>query len=252
MTTNIATAVTVAPRVDGAVYLHQTLQSLRLGGFQDPILFSEPGSPVAPGYEDHRSPKRLWSWPNFLRALSGIIQAFPAADAYAVFQDDVLVAEGLAGYIEESKPFRWWDSDIGVVSPFVSEQIVRDQSPTDGWFDLDEKVKAHHFYGAYTVIVPAHAALWLIDHPPPMAGLTMTDLRLGWFCAQQRFRLLHHYPSLAEHIGEKTALPREDSQGRPMNPDLTRARTAGHWCRNVADLTPSAAPDGQPALKVFP
>jgi hypothetical protein len=244
MTTNIATAVTVAPRVDGAVYLHQTLRSLRFGGFQDPILFSEPGSPVAPGYEDRRSPKRLWSWPNFLRAVSGLIEAFPAANAYAVFQDDVLVAEGLADYLEHSAPIHPWDSDTGIVSPFTSEFIVKEQAPADGWFNLDEKVLAKHFYGAYTVIMTAHAALTLIDHPPPLAGLTMTDLRLGWFCAQQRLRLVHHCPSLAEHIGEQTALPREDSEGRPMNPTLTRARTAGSWCRNVADLTPQAVLNG--------
>lgn len=248
----IATAVTVAPRVDEAVYLHQTLASLRLGGFQDPILFSEPGSPVAPGYEDRRAAERLWSWPNFLRALKGIIEAFPAADTFAVFQDDVLVAEGLAGYLEESAPIHRWDSDTGIVSPFTSAFIVKEQAPADGWFNLDEEVLAKHFYGAYTVILPACTALILIDHPPPMAGKTMTDLWLGWFCAQQRFRLVHHNPSLAEHVGEKTALPREDSEGRPMNPELTLARTAGDWCRNVADLTAQAASGERPALRVFP
>jgi hypothetical protein len=117
----IVAGVTTAGR-DGVSYLESTSASLAAAGFDSPVVFDDPD-------------KLLGPYRNFKRALSELACHFPEAEALAVFQDDIAVARGLRGWLEESL----WPSNsqsIGVCSLYCAASRI---PPIAGWSKLPLK-----------------------------------------------------------------------------------------------------------------
>jgi hypothetical protein len=120
-----ATAMLTAPRRDPRI--EQTLDSLNGAGFGNIHIFAEPDAWIPDRYRDlqvTRRPRRFGNFLNFYSSLCTLLEEFPYADAYAVFQDDIELATGLRLWCED----QLWPLDNGIVSLFTprlhSERMV--------------------------------------------------------------------------------------------------------------------------------
>ena len=89
-----AVGMITAPRAEPTI--HRALTSLLNGGFDALHIFAEPGSYI-PAEFDHLPityhGRRLGNLGNFVAALTCLFMAQPDAERYAIFQDDVEIAE---------------------------------------------------------------------------------------------------------------------------------------------------------------
>jgi hypothetical protein len=81
--------------------LRQTIESLRLAGFERPCLFLDgtPGDFWCPTTAHYRPVKTAANW--FL-SLAELYFREPNCDAYALFQDDILAVRNLRQYLEQT------------------------------------------------------------------------------------------------------------------------------------------------------
>ena len=112
----IACGITTAPRK--VSYLDETLASVRAAGFDQPVIVED---------SDNSG-----SYRNFKRAVSLLLHCQPDAEAIAIFQDDIEVADGLKARLDR---FGWPESAerIGVVSLYTAKPHHLNRS---GWHKL--------------------------------------------------------------------------------------------------------------------
>lgn len=126
-------------------YLGETLESLRLAGFPDPDIF----------HDDDEKP--IGAFRNWKRALRSMLHEDNYSDAILIFQDDIKVAKGLRGWIEEVG----WPSDpsrIGVVSFYTAMPHHREET---GWYQLPlDQIS----YGCYPEELDASLGAHLREH----------------------------------------------------------------------------------------
>lgn len=219
-----AVGITAAPRL--VDYLLATLASLRAAGWDRVTVFAEPGTPLPPGQSAAVSPRCLKPWQNCLRALRTLVDSLPAADAYVVFQDDVLVAQGCRMWLEGEL---WPDPLPGVLSLYVSE--AQAEGRPQGWSRLDPDITP---YGACAVVMPPGSARLLLREPPHREAGRMIDTWLGVFCERHGLPFYQHVPSLVRHIGRESSLARGGK--RPIVRPWVPARHEGEWVADVAGL----------------
>lgn len=225
----IPTAVTTAPRRHD--YLPDTLASLAESGFPKPIIFAERGAPVPDDCDVRVSDASPGSWPNFRRALAGLVAESPHAVAYAVFQDDIAVTPNCAAWVES----RLWPSEkCGVLSLYTAETTGRGKA---GWFQIPRELLPRRAFGACAIIMPCEAAKMLGRDRKLGAGtMTLTDQWLGKFCKEHGLQWWQHQPSLIRHLGEVSSIKRPCRPGYEWDVTLTPARQEGQFAESVAEL----------------
>jgi len=226
-----AAAVTTARR--GADYLTGTLKSLAMAGWLRVHVFADVGADPVDSQPWHPSDRWLGPYQNFLRALEALADIYPNADAYAVFQDDILVSRGCRLWLEGQL---WPDPLPGVVSLYTAAEIAAGRN--DGWFGLDPALLPRKAYGALAYVFPPAHAKKFLSSPPKHGSRTMLDVAVGRWCRENGLPYVQHVPSLVQHVGEVSAITRGPDEQRPRAPrPWTTARHAGDgWVPDVAQL----------------
>ena len=96
-----AVGVTVAPRKNPT--FERCYESFLEAGFK-PQIFKEPGVSLDPKFFKYgvtARPRRLGAWNNWLSSLHELRNKNPDADAYAIFQDDVVLCKDIMTYLEQ-------------------------------------------------------------------------------------------------------------------------------------------------------
>lgn len=202
--------VTTAPRpVD---YLQRTLDSLTEAGFQSVhVVEDNIGSGISATYR---------------KTLTEAL-AVPS-DAILVCQDDILVAAGLAGWLET---LEWPAENIGCVSLYCAGPHRKEQS---GWWEQSlvptDKLKQPwvKVYGALAMLWPRQSAEAFLAYNPHLLWKSKVDQLIGKWCMETGRRLFVHSPSLVEHIGAVSTFGGHST--------LTPARMAGQWVHDVRGL----------------
>lgn len=205
---NIVCTVTTCPRQ--VTYLAETLTSLRVAGF-DPLVFEDPNLKGS-----------RWALRN---ALGSLLARYPEADVYAVFQDDILAAKGLCGWLERNL----WPADpatIGICSPYTAS--VNSQ-PQPGWFDLNQ-IPVFRPFGACSLIFPNHSAKRFLAESRPDGMLSGSDTQVGLWCRSAGLGHYSHTPSLIQHVGKVSSICL-------MEIGLDNNRSAGDFCEDCAILS---------------
>ncbi len=212
---NIPAAVTTAPReID---YLSDTLASLSSAGWPDPVIVAEPESPAHKYRNVRHTSKRHGPWGSFLRALRILLDEQPAADAYAFFQDDILISENCKAWLADQL---WPADNVGALSLYTCE---RQDAGGDGWV-CGVPSKEHKVYGLLAVVLPISVARLLTLNPLRPAERNRADVIFGEFCLREGLSWCRHEPSLVRHVGEVSA--RHTRNGEMA---WTNARHEGRW-----------------------
>ena len=202
-----AVGVTTAPRKEST--LLQTLNSLKIAGWDTPRLFVEPGTEIPP--EFNRLPislrdETLGAFPNWYLALTELVLRHPRAEAYLLCQDDVLFATDLRDYLEHTL---WPAQQIGVVSIYCPSHYRQAAKPgfireDQGWYSWGAL--------AYIFSNPSARALlsdsMVLNHRDfgPSEGLRHIDSVVGYWCERNQLPYYVHSPSLAQHIGDSSTI----------------------------------------------
>ena len=236
---NWATAITTAPR--GEYYLPQAMESIAAAGWDGvdaPTIFAEPESQV---FDEMASPyisraanwhvvpanERLGSWPNFLHALETMVRWRPSADFYAVFQDDILIAENCRAWLEPQLPLE------GIVSLYCSEACAEGHG--GGWFQVEQGQAKRKAHGALAVIFPRLIAKLLLKVRPGKGSLTKTDIHIGGFADEREISYWMHAPSLVSHIGRRSAIQHVPGEKLPRTERAwSKFRREAEWVERVS------------------
>jgi len=227
----IPSAITSAPR-EGACYLHETLDSVVKAGFR-PIVSSEPQTLLASdgligemqSFRQRWNRERLGAWPHYQSTLRWLLTAYPQATYLAMFQDDILLAEGLHD---------WFCDQLGldgIVSLYTASPVSIGRD--DGWSKLKPFELPRNVYGACAMIFPRSVAERLAETEIGRGHTTRVDYWIGLWAKQNGVNVWLHNPSLCQHIGEETTMHRGKNQ---RNPGLIDARKAATWVKSVSEL----------------
>jgi len=232
-----AVAVTATDR--NPSWLGTTLHSLGYAGWDDPILWAEPGLKIPSEWHRLRvirNPRRLGPHFNFRAALTGLVAAQPDVDAYAVFQDDVRVTVGLRTWLENEL---WPSNRVGVVSLFTASINAATRA---GWHRCDDLPR--RATGAQAYVFPRLAARAFASAPPVSNSWAKTDYWVGKWCRDSSLEYWMHSPSLALHIGRDSSISdRGLDRFRQCSAFLERISASGWITLAVPFQQPIEAPD---------
>lgn len=207
----VSGVTTVPQRKD--TYLPETLASIERAGFPKPRLFVDGGRPDACGHEVTAREPQLGAFGNFALALWELIMRHPAADRYAMFQDDVVCCANLREYLDRCHyPAKgYWN----LFTYARSERAIQTLEGRQGWVEggllLPEEECPERFQkgqGALALVFDREAALTMLQQPPfirkPVASnrpKTCVDGAVVGAMNHGGYREWVHGPSLTQHIG---------------------------------------------------
>lgn len=198
-----AVGVTTAPRKRET--FTESMRSILEAGFA-PRIFAEPDSPIPDEFRNvpltqHR--ETLGCWPNYYMALQELLTRQPDADAYAIFQDDIIVAKGTREYLERAL---WPTETCGVVSIYCSLAYAQEKP---GWYTLDQK----WVWGACAFIFPRDQLVHFLSNNAihwrlsgRAGGVRNIDIVVGNWAKEHSRPVWYCSPSLVQHIGNASTL----------------------------------------------
>lgn len=140
-----------------------------------------------------------------------------------VFEDDILVARGLRGWLENNLPGE------GVVSLYTSTT----HDGNDGWKKIalepawDDPQPWRNNLGACALAMPRDVAMKYIMHDPQRERTDRVGSSIGQFCHRYGIPFWVHNPSLVQHVGAISCI---------RNNSLTPERVAARFCKDVREL----------------
>lgn len=205
-----AIAMLTAPR--GICTIDGTLQSLRAADLSPDIIFAEPGStaPTDLGNSKFvRHEKALGNYRNFYYCLSTLLQQYPDADCFAVFQDDIKVANGLRRWCDQE----FWPQDAGIVSLFTARAHA-DRRP--GWRVLFPGF--HRVFGGQALVFRSDTLKVFLSDPQVISELSYgkhnDDAVVSAWATRRRLGIAYHTPSLVDHVGNVSSIYTEGPDRR--------------------------------------
>ena len=210
-----AVGITSAPRKPSTLF--ETISSIRDAGWDDLVLFAEPETltdGLGGSIEVVRRSAKLGAWPNWILSLAELFLRKPQADAYVLFQDDVILCRNVREYLEMSL---WPRERLAFVSLYCSSgydgkgERYATPSGVDGYI------------GALALVFPPQAVrallssglAWAHRLRPGTGGVNGVDFAIGRWAAKEDLDGLFHSPSLAQHIGDaSTVWPDGRNAGR--------------------------------------
>lgn len=194
----LLTAPRAKPRIEG------TLDSLARAGFADLQIFAEPGAWIPPRYAHlpvARHRERLGNFLNFYSALSELLRRHPCADAFAVFQDDIELAQGSRTWCEQ----QLWPAGCGVVSLFTPRLH---EGETVGWRVLSPGFQ--RVCGAQALVFRRDLLERFLADARVVHNLNHDrhgdDAILGGWLGRQGLGIGYHTPSLVQHVGDVSSI----------------------------------------------
>jgi hypothetical protein len=202
-----AVGVTTSPR--GRPTLDWTLDSLARAGWDDPRVFEDLPTTIAPRHAGRPLSTRipaLGAWPNFYLGLAELVVRHPEADAYFMVQDDVLFydRQDLREYLER---ILWPSAPPGPISLYCPSFYSR---PGSSWHRFEGSWAG----GALAFIFPREQARQFVADPRVLAhrwsedgrGLVAIDAVVGAWAHCSEIPVYFPCPSLAQHIGDVSTL----------------------------------------------
>ena len=211
-------------------YLNQTLRSIRAAGFGEIHVYAD-GNPLPlmtttrcnnVVWQTNHTAVRLGPKPTFKQLLW--ILAHHDEPWIVIFEDDVQVARGLRGWLEENIP------QEGVVSLYTSSAHDGD----DGWQQVhltpspDQPWPWRNCLGACALAMRQETALDYLANDPQQERTDRGGASLGEYCYRNDLPFWVHNPSLVQHVGEVSAF-------RDSFP-FTDQRRAARFCEDVEQL----------------
>lgn len=195
-------AVLTAPREQQT--LANTLRCLERSGFERMHLFAEPGATIPTAHAALpcvRHCQRQGPLRNFSHAAQALLDARPNMDAYAFFEDDIEVAEGLRSWCDHE----FWPGGHDIVSLYTS-RVFCDDRP--GWQTLN--LGRYRTFGALALVFRGPALReFLADaevRKHIQDGKPGTDAVVGEWALKRGIGIAYHSPSLVQHVGYTTSL----------------------------------------------
>jgi hypothetical protein len=215
--------------------LPRTLASLKVGGFDAPRLFAD-------GCDDPRSWEAefnlpvtgrhppLRAWGNWVLALYELYVREPAADYYAVFQDDLVCPRNLRAYLERNPcPTGGYMN----LYTYPHNIAVRPAAPFTGWYEgvlcsqhATKEPRWQRGLGALALVFTGAAVPLLLRHPScvdrpkdPHQGHKKIDGGVVNVMNQLAIREYVHAPSLVQHTGQ-TSVIEQSHDRQPQAPDF--------------------------------
>ena len=193
-----AVGVTVAPRKNPT--FERCYESFLEAGFK-PQIFKEPGVSLDPKFFKYgvtERPRRLGAWNNWLSSLYELRQKNPNADAYAIFQDDVMLCRDIKTYLEQEL----WPSSF---TAFVSVFTPNHYRGNSVWNPIDQGV---NLWMAQTFIFPPLAVDSILRHPiiRGWKGDKNIDSKIGEWARNIGMLPYYHTPSLGQHVGHDSTI----------------------------------------------
>jgi hypothetical protein len=200
-----AVAITTAPRKE--VTLPVTVTSLMRAGWINGNIYAEPGSKIPKGLDCYRQtfrPQKMGAYQNWRGSLEGLLEVSKDADAYAIFQDDIVVMKGLRWWLDS---VLWPSEDCGLISLIRSSSYRYPNAK--GWFQMPTSWYNKGMAGAWGFIfrprtLKEFLASKLIREWPRPAWIDGATGR--WFGAQDRWKVYTHFPSLGNHVSQVSTL----------------------------------------------
>jgi len=202
---NWAIGLTTAPR--RAPTLEQTLDSVVRAGWDNPRLFLD-GTVHLPQRYQHLSiswrSESIGAWPSWYMALTELLLQSPAADAYVMLQDDVMLydREDLGKYLQR---VLWPGDRPGIVSLFYNGSSTK-----SGWHRM---VNEWPCSAQALILSPATARSLLCDEKLSRICLSASygnhvpipEVIAEWVY-RSRTEAWYATPSLAQHIGNTSTI----------------------------------------------
>lgn len=197
-----AAAMLTAPRSEPTI--QRSYDSLRQAGFQNIVIFAEPASLLPTGVGSESVVARetqLGNLRNFYDALCSLWTQQPEADAYVVFQDDVIAAEGLRAWCET----QLWPQGCGVMSLFTPRMHTASQP---GWMVLSPGF--HRVCGAQGLVFRRDLLEQFLSDPRVLKEVEKRehcdDAVVAAWLGRNGLGLAYHSPSLLQHLGAPSSL----------------------------------------------
>jgi len=220
-----AVAMLTAPR--GEPKIEQTLDSVFRAGFEHVHLFAEPGAWIPEC--DHaltitQRAHRFGTFLNFYSALTSLLHDQPDADAYVIFQDDIVLAEGLREWCEN----QLWPHDNGVVSLFTPRLH---SSSGVGWQVVSPGYQ--RVCGAQALVFRRDILHRFLSDPHVIPKLNhrqeYDDATLGGWLSREGCGLAYHTPSPVQHVGKVSSLFTEGHDQRNLANAVGTVDEIAHW-----------------------
>jgi hypothetical protein len=197
-------AVLTAPRRRPT--LEATLAGLAAAGFNEVRLFAEPGSRIpasAANLPVVRHSRQQGQLRNFCFAAENLLRQDPAADCYAVFEDDIAPARGLRGWCDG----QFWPGGHGVVSLFTSRVMSDDRV---GWQTLN--LGRYRTFGCQAFVFQGAALREFLADEVVRRHLARghpgADAVLGEWALMRGVGIAYHSPSPVQHVGDVSSIDR--------------------------------------------
>ena len=193
-----AVGVTVAPRKNPT--FGRCYESFLEAGFT-PQIFKEPGVSIDPRFFKYgvtERAQRLGAWKNWTTSLAELRRRNPEADAYAIFQDDVVLCKNIKTYLEQEL----WPSPF---TAFVSVFTPHCYRGNEAWNPIDI---GRNLWMAQTFIFPPLAVDSILSHPiiKNWKGDKNIDSKIGEWAQAIGMFPYYHSPSLGQHVGHSSTL----------------------------------------------
>lgn len=202
-----ATGVTTAPRKSRTI--ERCLRSLAAAGWDRVRVFAEPGALIPGGVSATVRASRMGAWPNWYLSLAELVMLDPQADYYFIAQDDAIFCRHTREFFERDQLTMHQQSVFSLYCPAIyhSNKRLPDYGP-------HEVCEGFGLVGALTYIFPAAAATSLlrdanvVDHrlKGNRRGLGNIDAVVGRWADQTGHSVRYYSPSLADHIGDTSAI----------------------------------------------
>jgi hypothetical protein len=206
--------------------LPQTVASLAAAGFDEPRLFVDGCDRPAVydhfGLKTHCRPVSIGNFGNWRIAMSELFHANPDADFYAIFEDDILACPDLRKILESPLP------EKGYFNLFLWESNERLSHGRSGWFESHQTgMGAVGLVFRRSEVVNLLSSPTMSRHPLRDDGRYRVDGVIRDSLAIFGVKEHCHFPSLLQHCGIKTTIPRETTfvQAASFGKTLIDAKT---------------------------
>jgi len=137
-------------------------------------------------------------WRNWLEAVKRLTSLYPQADAYAIFEDDVVYCRNLRQYLQH----HLWPAaeNVALCSVFCPAAY---RLQKQGWHEERRWPSGSYLVSSQAWILPPQAAravvseLWHVDTPHG------TDGHVGQWAEDSGRTVWYHTPSLAQHVADE-------------------------------------------------
>lgn len=230
-----------APRNKG-YYLDLTLNSLRVAGFGDVVVFAEPGSLIP---QDHTGPvvfrrQTYGDWSNWATALYDLLLSEPDSDYYFMSEDDGLYCKNVKPYLDRILPTL---GEFGTVSLYTPGRYHR-----PGFLGLHDECQGPLTWSTLSVIMTRAGVISFFSDPDVQRhrfenifptnivwGFTVDpknsakDAVLGQWAKKNGLPMFYHTPCLASHIGNHSTLSHKETSWENKAVDFVGEDFVPEW-----------------------